>query len=168
MIRLALTNGGEALIDDQDAHLAAFKWSRHVNKDGSLYAIRYEHANGVREGFWLHREVLGFTRRDPIVDHRDGNGLDCRRANLRPTTKSQNARNRAGPTRANRRSPYLGVCWVTARAHYVATIQINGRSRYLGSFPTAEAANVARLTAEKTEYGIEPRREAAFREAGMI
>lgn len=50
---------------------------------------------------WLHREIL--TRRDGkprrrgvIGDHRNGKTLDCRRANLRWATKSQNAFNVPG------------------------------------------------------------------------
>ena len=46
----------------------------------------------VAENTPLHRFVLDAGPGD-LIDHKNGNGLDCRRENLREATTAQNAQN---------------------------------------------------------------------------
>jgi len=156
MIRLPLTKGYEALIDDRDAHLAAFKWTADVRPNGIVYARRLVGGRKV----YLHRAVMRVEERHILVDHRNGDGRDCRRDNLRVGDKSLNAHN--GGVRSDNTSGYRGVSFKARFQKWDAKIEINGREKYLGRFSTPEAANAARLAYEAKTIGIHPRREDAF------
>lgn len=53
----------------------------------------------------MHQIIMGTYRTGQIIDHKNGNGLDNRRSNLRICTKAQNQRFR-GPKQGKR---YKGV-----------------------------------------------------------
>lgn len=156
MIEIALTQGCVAIVDDCDVHLATFKW--HIRRDrGVIYAVRK--IAETKASVFLHREVLGFGSGDPIVDHMNGNGLDCRRSNLRPASHLLNARNRSGAQKNNHSSGHLGVdLW---RNRWVVRIRVKGKRIFVGSYLKLEEAVKARLEAEATHWGIQPRRASA-------
>lgn len=156
-IEIQLTQGRVAIIDAQDAHLAQHNWRLQVSKYGTAYAVRC-HAAGYR---LLHREVLGLPPGAiPPVDHEDGDGLNCRRGNLRISTPLENARNKRGPQR-NNTSGHAGVSWSKRHKKWVVTLG----SKRIGRFSDILDAVDARLKAEAEEWGIQPRRmEAFFRE----
>jgi hypothetical protein len=80
----------------------------------------------------MHREVLGVPPH-LFVDHINHNGLDNRKANLRPATKSQNCQNkRLG--RKNTSSKYRGVHWHRRFGKWQASIRVNRKSIHLGYF----------------------------------
>ena len=70
------------------------------------YARSHITVRGRRIGVYLHRAVMFATKIPPlteqhtIVDHIDGDGLNCRRSNLRWSTPKDNAKN-VGSYRAN-------------------------------------------------------------------
>lgn len=97
MIRVQLTRGQVALIDDEDADLCAYKWQAMPKKDctGGYYAFR-QRAKADGEGamtIYMHRAVMA-AKPGEIVDHIDGDGLNNTRANLRVGDLSLNAINR--------------------------------------------------------------------------
>lgn len=163
---IPLSKGYAALVDDEDAHLADLRWNANVRQSGVVYGQRIvPRPDGGETCLMLHREVLGLEPGDgKTVDHINGDGLDCRRANLRIVTVKENARNRAGAN-AKSASGLLGVHRRGAR--WQATIRVDGKYRHLGSFRTPEEAHVARLSAERNAFGIQPRRAAAFETAGV-
>ncbi len=57
----------------------------------------------------LHREVMGIMDSKVFIDHKDRNGLNCQKGNLRICTNSQNQANKASRPRSS--SKYLGVHW---------------------------------------------------------
>lgn len=67
------------------------------------------------------------------VDHRDHNGLNNTRDNLRVATRSQNHRNRQ-KLPGNATSDYKGVSWDKARGRWTAHIKIGGKAKNLGRF----------------------------------
>lgn len=87
------------------------------------------------------------------LDHIDGDRANNRPANLREVTVSQNAQNRRRPHRAN---PYIGTSLCEGGNSWEARIKLNGKSTYLGRFPTAEAAHAAYVAAKRElhEFGM--------------
>lgn len=75
------------------------------------------------------------------IDHRNGDRKDNRVNNLREATHQENQMNQK--FHADNTSGFRGVNWHTRAKKWVAQIQKGGRSRYLGSFPTPEAASAA-------------------------
>lgn len=164
-IKIPLTRGYFAIIDAADAHLAAFNWYATVGRSGVVYATRNDKSDGVRRTVYLHREIIGVRERgEAIVDHIDGDGLNCKRRNLRLVTNPQNIRNVAG-ARIGSASNFLGVR--RNKSRWQAHIKVDGVHRHIGNFTTPEEAHYARLVAEMRLVGIEPRRRAAFEAVGL-
>jgi hypothetical protein len=136
-VEIPLTKGYVALVDDEDAAavLASGKWTAVVSGQ-SVYAHRRPRVDGRSRTIYLHRFLTGW----PMVDHIDGDGLNNRRANLRPANKQQNSANR-GPYR-NNTSGYKGVSWQPDRCLYVAQICVSYRLINLGRY--ADPADAAR------------------------
>lgn len=73
----------------------------------------------------LHRAVAaraGLAIDGFLVDHENGDGLDCRRSNLRVTTGTQNQVNYRHKARGCS-SQYKRVCWNTRKRQWEAQIQ---------------------------------------------
>lgn len=121
MKKIELTKNRVALVDDQDfEELNKYKWAYHHRG----YAIRMEKApykTGKRRFLLMHREILG----DPhgmLVDHKNHNGLDNRRSNLRACTDAENMRNRL--LQKNNKSGFQGVS--KSKSGWVASIRYGG------------------------------------------
>lgn len=106
MIEIPLSGNYVALVDDEDGQLARFKWSASVyhRKDGTkrVYAVRQDPV--TKKQLTMHIEIMGSHGE---IDHRNGNGLDNLRDNLRPCTRSQNNANSL--KRSGKSSKYKGV-----------------------------------------------------------
>ena len=131
MIRVPLTRGFIAIVDNVDARLAKFRWFANEVR-GRIYARRSLPDGGTE---LLHRAVLQVAPKIR-VDHILGNGLDCRRKNLRVATNAQNLHNRG--KQSNNTSGFKGVSRL--RERWRATIQNNGRWQHLGVFNSREEA----------------------------
>lgn len=135
MIEVPLTKGYVALIDDEDAErVLAYKWMVNVTKSGNIYGQRSLRNGGRKLTIMLHRFIMDAP--DGLeVDHRDGNGLDNRRSNLRLATSSQNRINTTGRVS---RTGYRGVR--TDFHRFQAGIRCNRECHYIGSYGSAEEA----------------------------
>jgi len=147
-----LTQGYEAIIDADDVPVVD-RWNwRATSGTHTTYAGRSERygGKGKQKGFQMHRILIrapqGFH-----VDHKNGNGLDNRKANLRLVTVSQNARN-ARP-QVNKTSIYKGVHWSKAKAKWRSMINLNGKRHYLGYFTAPEEAHAAYCQASARLHG---------------
>ena len=100
---------------------------------------------GARE--FMHRLVMGCRPREE-VDHRNGDGLNNRRHNLRSTTHSLNQANRR---RVTGKSGFKGVFQRSGK--WRAYITVAGRFISLGSFITAEEAARAYDVAAREHFG---------------
>jgi HNH endonuclease/AP2 domain len=105
---------------------------------------------------YVHRivlsRVLGVNlSRTDRVDHINGNGLDCRRDNLRLATCSQNSANRLGWRKSS--SKYKGVTFSKQRKDWQAKITVNGKTIHLGYFKNEEDAGKAYDKQALIEFG---------------
>lgn len=149
MVTIPLTQGKTAIIDDEDADIASrFKWSTHNVNGFNMYATASVPQGGRKfhKKISLHALIMRFPSKD--IDHINGNGLDCRKENLREVTHAQNMMNRKGAIR-NSKTGFRGVVRYKRDGNFQAKIKINGKTIHLGYFLTAiEAArayNVASL-----------------------
>lgn len=140
--QIALSKSGKknsglyfAIVDDADfERVNALNWNVLICSEGrSIYATRTDYR--TRKPVMMHRFILG-TSGETKIDHRDGDGLNNTRQNLRVATKSQNAANQK-----RRKDNSSGVKGVKKYHNkYAAAIQFNKKQIYLGLFPTPEAA----------------------------
>jgi hypothetical protein len=80
---------------------------------------------------YLHREIMQAPK-GLLVDHKNNDGLDNRRANLRLATHSQNGCNR--PRKKNGSSRFKGVIFLKDRKRWSARLKKNGKHIFLGNF----------------------------------
>lgn len=119
MIQIPLTQGKVALVDDEDAPLAAFRWCAFRSGKHRWYAMRTVKGRTVL----MHRVIL---QTDMEVDHANGDGLDNRRENLRPATRQGQCRN--SRPREGGKSVFRGVCFDgTRKKPWIATCRTGGR-----------------------------------------
>ncbi len=153
MVKLPLFRGdvvvGHAVVDAQDAHLAAYRWRLHPNG--------YVQRSAGRSTLLLHREVCGLDPGDGReADHINRVKHDCRRSNLRVVTRAQNQQNfdPAGNTTWRgdaTSSSFRGVSYDSRRAKWKATVTVAGTTHHLGRFAT-EAEAAAAATAFRAEH----------------
>lgn len=138
---ITLSKGLFATVDDGDYEtLSRHKWSAsHTRR--VIYAVRVGKLPAGGFGrIYMHRQIMD----DPIgkiVDHRDSNGLNNTRANLRACERADNQRN----TRKQRNvtSRFKGVSWHRVSCKWQAHITAGDRRAYLGLFDNEEEAALA-------------------------
>lgn len=143
-VYIPLTRGEFAVVDLADAaKVLQFNWCAMRANAGGFYAARWRRDAASRREC-LHAFLMGY--RDGFeLDHRDGDGLNNRRENLRWATYAGNCSNRRKPRSGlGMSSPYKGVCWDRRAQKYKATVTSNGRCFYVGHYPTDEEAARAR------------------------
>lgn len=123
-------------LDPQDQDLLQHNWTGLVSKH-----ITYAKASVGGKQVLLHRlvaERMGLSL-DCVIDHINGDALDCRRKNLQACTHQQNMMKQRHQVTA--KSPFKGV--VPFRNKWRARITLNGKTMHLGLFASAiEAASV--------------------------
>lgn len=94
---------------------------------------------------YLHRVLLGITDPNIIVDHKDNNGLNNTRDNLRPTNKVGNALNMR--VNINKKSGLPKGIYKgkpnNGKPRYRAIVQIDKVNYHLGTYDTIEQAQEA-------------------------
>ena len=146
-----LTKGYEAVIDAADVPLVGgVNWHAAVQRDGRVYAKRSQWVDGRHLNLLLHRVIAG-TPKGMDTDHKNGDGLDNRRSNLRNATTSQNMCNQR--KKANSASGLKGASWAGHLGKWRATIRLNGKRKSLGVFDTPEQAHAAYCKAAPDFHG---------------
>lgn len=129
---LPLTGGYVALIDDEDApRVLPFRWSPSVRKNGDVYVRRNEYRSGKAHAVYLHRFLVE-AGSGQLVDHKNLDPLDNRKANLRLTDKAGNGTNRHKQARGSSR--FKGVHYYTARSCWCAEVRYRGKRKHVGYF----------------------------------
>lgn len=146
MKEISLGNGFFTQVDDADYEwLAEFNWYLIENpEDGKRYvrtAINTQVHGEKRKTKtpFMHRVIMKAPK-DKDVDHRDSDGLNNQRFNLRVCRPDQNAFNRKG--KKNSKSGYKGVCPVSG-GRFRARITVHGKQITLGTFDTVIEAALA-------------------------
>ena len=140
---IELTKGKRAIVDEcLFVALSHFKWWAHKGRN-SYYAACHEVTPDGRKIRSMHAIVLQLygIHCQHQIDHKDGNGLNNQRDNLRPATLKQNAANRR--LHRDSTSGFKGVHFNKKRQRWEASITKDGHRRWLGFHDTAEEAAAA-------------------------
>lgn len=139
---IPLTRGMVAIVDAADYEcVSGLKWYAHPGANGVFYAVHKD--NNAGRDIRMHRLLLD-AENGELVDHRDWDGLNNRRKNLRKVTSSQNSQNRR---------LVKGYSWNKVRSRWEAQITVSRKQIRLGRFRTEALARAAYLNARKT-YGF--------------
>lgn len=150
MKKIPLTHGKFAIVDDEDfEYINQWKWHTKEGKN-TFYAIRTEGSGENKKRFRMHRVVMNAP--DGIeVDHRDRNGVNNRKENLRLATHQQNGMNKG--MQSNNKSGQTGVHKVKRTGKWWAYIKKDRKMISLGFHDLFKDAVEARIEGEKTYFG---------------
>lgn len=160
MIAIHLTKRNIAIVSDEDENLNDHKWSTVAAANHKIpYAgCQMTRPDGRRQMVLMHRLIMQRVLGRPLVegelvDHIDGNGLNNLRSNLRLATRAQNVQNRK--INSNSESGYKGVTRnkQTDIESWKAHIFVNGKQKFIGSYPTPELAHQAYCEAGRFYFG---------------
>lgn len=129
---VVLTQGKVAMVDAADLPIIEpYSWCAAQVRPDHWYPVGSRQGSSIR----MHRLLLGVVD-NRWVDHRDGDGLNNRRSNLRISDRTGNNRNRRamGTT-----SQYIGVTRKKGRTptenpKWEVHIYLNGVGTYVGSY----------------------------------
>lgn len=141
-----------ALVDDEDyERVAKYKWSAYISTR-TVYAHRNFWINGKYTNVRMHRFILNAPKGTP-VDHKNGEGLDNRRSNLRYCSLSQNQGNRR--LQKNNTSGYRGVSFKKdcPLRPWRVEFQFQNNVIHVGQFATKEEAACAYNAKAKELFG---------------
>lgn len=148
MKTIPLTKGYEAIVDDEDYEfLMKWKWHALISPSGNIYAERCERPLRQKIKHIMMHRVINQTPEGFKTDHRNGNGLDNRRHNLRTATHSQNMMNRRPNVKGSSR--YKGVSWHKQHRKWCAVIQ----GRHIGLFVNEREAALAYAARAAEKFG---------------
>ena len=139
MKEIKLSQNKVTQVDDEDFEfLNKWKWIADKGKY-TFYATRNDRSiPGKQKKIRMHRVILSLTDSKIIADHRDRNGLNNQRDNLRIATLSQSNANRK--SHKNSTSKYLGVNLKIHKksgkvyTYWEAKIHTGGKQKTLGRF----------------------------------
>ncbi len=151
MKKIPLTRGKFALVDDEDFEwLSEFKWyCSSCTQSGvtRFYAARNMKIYGKPRTRSMHRIMIGVPNLQ--VDHKDGNGLNNQRENLRLCTQSQNLANQVN----HKHGGFKGVHFMKSFNKWHAYINKERRRFNLGYFDYAVDAAISYNEKAKELFG---------------
>lgn len=153
MREIQLSKGYVALVDDADYEaLGVFKWSAAVRKSANsqrVYACRVYQVEGYQTMVLMHKFLAGLHGLGD-VDHRDGNGLNNQRLNLRSCSRTQNNANAIKRRRGGQSSSrFIGVSHHRETGKWGCQL----KKRHIGLFRDEADAATAYNFAALEEYG---------------
>ena len=146
---MIMVQGHPVFVNRRDAHLLTAHTWRVVAYGKTFYVTRSEGSRTLL----LHREIVGASEGE-LMDHKDGNGLNNVRRNIRSATMSQNQSNRTR-LNTNNTSGSVGVFWDKKLRKWGATIKAKGKTVVVAHCSTMLKAVRYRRAAEALVYGSE-------------
>lgn len=151
MKEIQLTQGKVTKVDDEDFEfLNRWKWQAQVIGK-KCYATRCVKRNCIKTYYYIHREIIGVTDSKVKVDHRDGDGLNNQRYNLRKATHTQNIQN--SEKSKNNTTGYKGVFLNKGTNKYFVQMMYQGKYFRSYSYNTPEEAAHVYDEAAKEHHG---------------
>jgi hypothetical protein len=143
MKKIKLTQNHYALVDNNDFEwLNQWKWCISTSRSGTRYAVRGTgHGRKNRKLTQMHTEILGKHPDGLEIDHKDMNGLNNQRKNLRFATRSENKRN--CKMAWNNTSGHKGVSWNKYHNKWKAYAKLNSKQIHIGYFDDIKKATKA-------------------------
>jgi len=141
--KIPLTQGKFAFIDGEDFKLISqHKWyAVYTPKTGIWYA----NTTIKNKAQPMHRLILGLSVYDGwIVHHKNCNGLDNRKQNLKKCSKAQHIVTNRKTKRITSCPQYIGVSYYSPKLCFVATVFRKGKCIFRKYFSTPEEAAKAR------------------------
>lgn len=151
MKKINLGKNHYALVDNEDYKiLKNYTWAYDKHSNNRYYARTRFYKHKRIKPIRMHRLVLNIIDPRIKIDHKDGNGLNNQKKNLRICNDSENGMNR--DKQINNTSGYKGVSYLykyykgiksIRKKPWLAQICINQKYNYLGYFYTAKEAALA-------------------------
>lgn len=140
-----ITKGKTVKVDEEDYDtLMKWKWTCKIGAY-TFYAMRAEVIGGKSVEIKMHRQIMDVVfDKATLIDHRDGDGLNNQRENLRKCNRSQNNINTR--KRKNSTSIYKGVSYqasTKALKKWIAFVSSDKKHYFLGRYDTEIEAAIA-------------------------
>lgn len=123
----------EIMVDDEDyERVKKYPWGvlKCISSDVLYVKSRNVDSEKPRKYFSIHRFIMGIDDPKTFVDHKDGNGLNCQKENLRVATNRDNCRNRG--KQKNNTTGFKGVIAIKGKNSFRASMYIReGNKRKL-------------------------------------
>lgn len=142
-----LTQGQFALVDDEDyGRLIKHRW--HAHKNGNRYYARTTIVTDAGSTKVLMHRMITNAKPTEVCDHKDLNGLNNQKDNIRNCNRSENGRNVI--PKIGHSSKFKGVHFHKDTGKWVARITVGKKLNYLGLFASeVDAANTYNLKAKE-------------------
>ena len=136
MKEIKLTQNKFALVDDEDfERVIKYKW--HLDKGRNTFYAR-TNINGKK--IRMHRFICNVENKSILIDHKDCNGLNNVKSNLRVCNMSKNEGNSYKKRISS--SKYKGVTWYKPYKKWRSQIMYNYKNYNLGYFETETEAAI--------------------------
>ena len=148
---------GELLHYDPETGLLTWRVNRHAAKAGtragsmSVQGYLIVRIRELGQSIPVHRLGWALTYgRWPreFLDHINGKRSDNRLCNLLEADQSINSQNQRR-AQCNNATGLIGAHWHKASGRFTSSIYLNGKSKHLGLFKTAEEAHAAYVAAKR-------------------
>lgn len=130
-----------------------YTWYAKLNKSIGkyyVYASEYQPKTKRCKPIFLHQFIMEANGK--IVDHRNNDGLDNRKSNLRMATDKNNSTNRRSRNK-NNSSGYRNVSWSESYGKWIVQMQVNKKNTILGKFDDVHEAGKFAEEMRQKYYG---------------
>lgn len=144
-------SGHAVLMDQEDLDVFEVEKWRVMNVNGKLYVCRRPSRKNGASFELFHRMIMACPE-GMMIDHKNGETLDCRKENLRICTHSQNMRNRR--LSKSNKCGFKGVHEDSkCPGIFIAKIRCEGKLYRLGRFNDPKTAHAAYCEAATRLHG---------------